>query len=181
MRSRDLYLVLHTGVLATQVACGPRRPAESPTSASSQSATSQSGPGVSTGRILPRDSGTPLIFCAAPGLSVELRLDSLIASGTPIAMGTAELAAGASNTGTHRDTDESVYFLTSGGRTFVGKDTVMIEAGLMLWVPRGVAHGFWSPPDRPVRFVWVNFPQALAQRFRQSGVAPDTHCATQSR
>jgi mannose-6-phosphate isomerase-like protein (cupin superfamily) len=85
-------------------------------------------------------------------------------------------AAGASNTGAHRDTDEAIYFLSAGGRTFVGTDTTTVEPGLMLWVPRGVRHGFFSPADRPMRFIWVNFPHALALRFRESGVTPGAPC-----
>lgn len=176
MSLRDFCLVLFTGVITTSVACAPSRPVAQPSPATLSSTPANGVPSVSTARILPRASGTPLMFCTSPGLSVELRLDSLIAHGTPIAMGTAELAAGASNTGTHRDADEAIYFLTAGGRAFVAKDTTLIEPGLMLWVPRGVVHGFLSAADQPVRFVWVNFPQALAQRFRQSGVTPGTPC-----
>lgn len=128
------------------------------------------------GHVLPPQSGTPLVFCTAPGLSVDLRLDSTVAPGTPVAMGTGELAAGASNVGRHPETDEVIYFLTAGGRAFVATDTAMVEPGLMLYIPRGVTHGFLSPPDQPMRFVWVNVPQMLAQRFRANGVAPGTVC-----
>ena len=91
-------------------------------------------------------------------------------------MGTAEVDAGKSNAGTHNDTDEITYFLNSGGRAFVVNDTVTIEPGLMLWVPRGVSHGFISAPDRAIRFIWVTFPKGLAQRFRRNGVAPGVSC-----
>ena len=48
-------------------------------------------------RVLPPGSGTRLVFCTAPGLSVDIRLDSVTAPGAPVAMGTAELASGASS------------------------------------------------------------------------------------
>jgi mannose-6-phosphate isomerase-like protein (cupin superfamily) len=129
-----------------------------------------------SGRILPPASGTALAFCASPGLNVDLRLDSLVAADSPLAMGTAEIDAGKSNAGTHNDTDEITYFLSAGGRAFVAGDTVPIESGLMLWVPRGVPHGFISAPDRAIRFVWVTYPQGLAQRFRRGGVARGRGC-----
>lgn len=127
-------------------------------------------------RVLPPESGTRLIFCNAPGLSVDVRLDSVTAPGAPAAMGTAELAAGASNVGTHRDADEMLYFLTTGGRAFVAGDTVDVQPGLMMYVPRGVPHGFWSPPRSPIRFVWANQPQSFTRLFRTRGVAPGTPC-----
>jgi mannose-6-phosphate isomerase-like protein (cupin superfamily) len=127
-------------------------------------------------RVLHPNTGTKLVFCTAPGLSIDLRLDSLVAASTPVAMGTAQVAAGHSNVGTHRDTDEVVYFLSTGGRAFVGSDTTTVVSDLMLYIPRGVRHGFLSAPDTSIRFVWVNVPTSLAKAFRRSGVAPGTAC-----
>lgn len=180
MRIPRVSYAVFTGFVAILLACRARQPVAPPSPAVSVSAAGTGARSASAGRTLPRASGTPLMFCSAPGLSVELRLDSLLAPGTPIAMGTAELAAEGANTGMHRDTDEAIYFLSAGGRAFVGTDTTAIEPGLMLWVPRGVVHGFRSPTDQSLRFVWVNFPQELAQRFRQSGVPPGTACRPRS-
>ena len=73
-------------------------------------ATRAGGEPAPSARILPPSSGTALQFCSSPGLHVDLRLDSLVAADTPVAMGTAEVDAGKSNAGTHNDTDEITYF-----------------------------------------------------------------------
>jgi hypothetical protein len=120
MRRRSSCVAMLTSSLAWSVACAPHQPPAQPSPASGSAAGTAPPHAPAAGRVLPRASGTPLLFCDAVGLSVELRLDSLVAPGTPFAMGMAELAAGGSNTGTHRDTDEAIYFLSAGGRTFVG-------------------------------------------------------------
>lgn len=128
------------------------------------------------GAIIPPSEGTPLVFCSAPGLSVTLKVDSVSVGATRLAMGTAEIAVGGSNEGTHRDVDEVNFFLDGSGRTFVGADTVDVRPGLVLYVPQGVRHGFRNTGALPLRFAWVIVPQGLAERFRTGGVAPGTAC-----
>ena len=128
------------------------------------------------GAVIPAHGGTPLVFCGAPGLAVNIKVDSASTRATRFAAGTAELAAGAVNAAAHANNDEAIYFLTAGGRAFVGADTTEIHPGLMLYVPQGVRHGFASAPDRPVRFVWMIAPQELARGFRARGVAPGSPC-----
>jgi mannose-6-phosphate isomerase-like protein (cupin superfamily) len=128
------------------------------------------------GSVIPAHAGTPLIFCRSPGLSVNIKVDSASTRATRFAAGTAELAAGAVNAAAHTNNDEAIYFLTAGGRAFVGTDTIEIHPGLMLYVPQGLHHGFVSPPDRPVRFVWMIAPQELARGFRARGVPPGSAC-----
>jgi uncharacterized RmlC-like cupin family protein len=107
---------------------------------------------------------------------VNIKVDSASTGATRFAAGTAELAAGAVNAAAHANNDEAIYFLTSGGRAFVGTDTTEIHPGLMLYVPHGVHHGFLSGPDRPVQFVWMIAPQDLARGFRARGVPPGSAC-----
>ena len=57
------------------------------------------------------------------------------------------------------------------GFGFVAGDTIGIEPGVMLYVPRGVRHGFISTGDE-VEFVWVISPQGLSERFRRTGFRP---------
>lgn len=143
---------------------GPR-PSQQPSQASAPTA---------RGALLRPGAGTTLEFCRSPGLGVTLKIDS-VASGTQrLAMGTATIAAGASNAGTHTDVDEVNYFLSGDGRAFVGADTVAVEPGLTMYVPQGVHHGFISSARQPLVFVWTIVPQGLATRFRSSGVAPGT-------
>lgn len=138
-------------------------------------------PGAATvssasGAVIPLHAGTPLLFCRAPGLSVNIKIDSTSTGATRFAAGTGEVAAGGENAGAHSTNDEAIYFLSAGGRAFVGSDSTDIQPGVMLYVPQGVGHGFASPPDGPVRFVWMIAPQALARAFRSSGVPPGTAC-----
>ena len=141
------------------------RPSLQPATASSATA---------RGVMLRPSAGTPLELCRSPGLSVNLKIDSATAGSQRLAMGTATLAAGASNAGTHTDVDEVNYFLTGDGRAFVGDDTVAVEPGLTMYVPQGVRHGFISSAQQPLVFVWSIAPQGLATRFRSGGVAPGT-------
>jgi mannose-6-phosphate isomerase-like protein (cupin superfamily) len=138
-------------------------------------------PAAAHSRIVPAHSGTSLVFCGTPGLSVTIKVDSVSTGATRFAAGTAELAAGAVNAAAHANNDEVMYFLTAGGRAFVGTDTTEIHPGLMLYVPRGVHHGFVSAPDRPVRFIWMIAPQDLARGFRARGVAPGSMCPAPGR
>jgi mannose-6-phosphate isomerase-like protein (cupin superfamily) len=107
---------------------------------------------------------------------VNIKVDSASTSATRFAAGTAELAAGAVNAAAHANNDEAIYFLSAGGRAFVGTDTTEIHPGLMLYVPQGMHHGFMSAPDRPVRFVWMIAPQELARGFRARGVPQGSAC-----
>lgn len=129
------------------------------------------------GTFVHPSQGTHLIFCSAPGLSVTLKVDSTATGATRMAMGTAEIAVGAENAGTHRDVDEVNYFLGGRGRAFIGADTVNVEPGLVMYVPQGVRHGFLNTGSDPLRFAWTIVPQGLANSFRARGVAPGTPCA----
>ena len=128
------------------------------------------------GHLIAPSSGTPLMFCRSPGLSVNIKVDSASAAVTNLAMGTAGVAAGMSNAGTHDGQDEVVYFLRGDGRAFVGSDTTAIEPGLVTYVPRQTRHGFISTGSTPIEFVWVVVPGDLAKRFRTNGVPPGSVC-----
>lgn len=128
------------------------------------------------GAVIPPAAGTPLMFCSAHGLSANIKIDSTATGAQRFALGTAAVAAGASNAGVHNDVDEAVYFVSDGGWAFVGADTVAVVRGLVLYVPQGTRHGFISSDDAPVEFIWVIAPQGLAERFRERGVPPGTLC-----
>jgi mannose-6-phosphate isomerase-like protein (cupin superfamily) len=155
--------------LVTLLGCGRRTVVSGPTPAPVM-------PLSLHGRVIPYSAGTSLIFCRSPGLSVNIKVDSLAAGVTNFAMGTATIAAGASNSGTHEGQDEVVYFLRGDGRAFVGNDTTPIQPGLVTYVPRGTRHGFISTGSSPIEFVWVVVPGDLAARFRANGVPPGSSC-----
>jgi mannose-6-phosphate isomerase-like protein (cupin superfamily) len=129
-----------------------------------------------TGRVVLPDQGDRLIFCDAPGLSVNIKIDSVSAGAKRLAMGTAEIAARSSNVGVHRDEDELIYFYGGRGSAILGDDTIAVGPGATMYVPQGVRHGFANPGDTPLQFVWVDAPGALAGRFRAAGQLPGADC-----
>jgi mannose-6-phosphate isomerase-like protein (cupin superfamily) len=159
------------GLVLLLVGCVPRSPVNP--AGTGSAATAATTP---RGSLIPLHAGTPLVFCRTPGLSVNVKVDSVATGATRFAAGTAELAPGAVNAAAHASNDEAIYFLSAGGRAFVAADTIDIHVGLMLYVPQGVHHGFVSAPDSPVRFVWMIAPQDLARGFRARGVPPGSAC-----
>jgi mannose-6-phosphate isomerase-like protein (cupin superfamily) len=129
--------------------------------------------------IIQPHEGDRIAFCNTPGLSVNIKVDSVRTGSTTLAMGTAELVD--SNFGVHRDEDEVVYFIQGEGRAVVGADTLPFQPGTTMYVPRGVRHGFVNMGEKPVRFVWFITPRGLEQRFRTGGVPQGTACPAPSR
>jgi len=176
-----LQRIAVVGLLAAAVGCtGRQRTAKGPSqSAAAEAPAAQAGPQAAAphgGRFVAPGGGTALVFCRSPGLSVNLKLDSAAVGVTAFAMGTAAVAAGGSNEGTHPDDDEAVYFLSGEGRAFVGSDTMEVRPGLVMYVPRGLKHGFVSTGSTPIEFLWTIAPGRLAAGFRARGVAPGTPC-----
>lgn len=169
---RDTMIVF---ALVLSAACAPSPSGIAPRVVSAEPA--QNPEHGQRGLFVQPSGGTALIFCSSPGLSVMLKVDSVSSAATRIAMGTAEIAVGGSNAGTHRDVDEVNYFLEGQGRAFIGVDTVDVRPGLSMYVPQGVRHGFVNTGNSPLRFVWSITPQGLASSFRSRGVAPGTPCA----
>lgn len=58
---------------------------------------------ASAGHVFQPDEGDRLSFCDAPGLTVNIKVDSVTAGATQFAMGTAHLTG--TNTGTHAEQD----------------------------------------------------------------------------
>jgi mannose-6-phosphate isomerase-like protein (cupin superfamily) len=164
------------------LACsGSRRPTvgQPPPTPAAQPAAGLTTPdrtGPHGGRFVAPSAGTALVFCTAPGLAATVKLDSAAVGLTTFAMGTAAVAVGGSNTGSHAADDEAVYFLRGEGRAFVGPDTTEVRPGLVMYVPRGVRHGFISTGTTPLEFLWTIAPGRLAAAFRARGVAPGTPC-----
>ena len=78
--------------------------------------------------------------------------------------------------GPTRDDDEAVYFLRGDGKAFVGSGTMDVRPGFMMFVPRGVQHGFISTGSTPLEFLWTIAPGQLAAGFRARGVPLGTPC-----
>lgn len=133
------------------------------------------GTSRSAGYVLEPGAGEPLIFCDTPDLRVNIKVSPATTGDAPLALGTAELTG--SNSGTHPDEDEVIYFLSGSGSAFVGETTVRIRHGVTMYVPRGVRHGFTSEGSEPVRFLWAIAPTGLEEKFRAGGLPPSVGCA----
>ncbi len=161
------------------LACAGRReatPGPVPAAPSRSATAAAQGVGPHGGRFVAPAGGTALMFCGSPGLSANIKLDSAGAGVTTFAMGTAAVAAGGANSGAHSADDEAVYFLHGEGRAFIGADTTTVRPGLVMYVPRGVQHGFISTGGTPLEFLWVIAPGQLAAGFRARGVPPGSPC-----
>jgi len=127
-----------------------------------------------TGHVFQPEEGDRFFFCRAPGLAVNIKIDSLTAGATQFAMGTAELKG--SNTGTHDQQDEVIFIYEGRGRVLIGETWFPAQPGTTMYVPRGLRHGFTSDETAPMRFVWVTSPQGLEKRFREAGVSSLAQC-----
>ena len=129
----------------------------------------------SGGYLLGTDEGEPLKFCDAPELRANIKVSPATTGGkAPYAAGTADLSG--TNTGRHADSDEVVFFYSGTGTAFVGDTKSRVQSGTVMYVPKGVRHGFTSEGAEPLRFFWVNSPPGLEERFRASGVPPSFDC-----
>jgi mannose-6-phosphate isomerase-like protein (cupin superfamily) len=131
---------------------------------------------ASGGQVLNPEEGERLMWCDVPELRATIKVSPATTGGkAPFAVGTAELTG--TNTGTHRENDEVIYFISGEGSAFVGDTTIRIRPGAMMYVPRGVRHGFTREGTEPVRFAWVTSPPGLEEQFRASGHPPGFDCS----
>ncbi|MEO6263378.1 MAG: cupin domain-containing protein [Luteimonas sp.] len=129
---------------------------------------------ASAGHVFQPDEGDRLSFCDAPGLTVNIKVDSVTAGATQFAMGTAHLTG--TNTGTHAEQDEIIFIYEGRGRVLIGDKWFPAQPGTTMYVPHGVLHGFVADEKAPMRFVWVIAPQGLEKRFREGGVPSLQQC-----
>ena len=129
----------------------------------------------SGGYLLGPDEGEPLKWCDSPELRANIKVSPASTGGkAPYAAGTADLTG--TNTGRHTDSDEVVFFYSGTGSAFVGETKSRIQPGVVMYVPKGVRHGFTSEGAEPLRFFWVNSPPGLEERFRATGHPPSFAC-----
>jgi mannose-6-phosphate isomerase-like protein (cupin superfamily) len=73
----------------------------------------------------------------------------------------------------HRAEDELLYVLEGTVRIVCGERDVVLEAGGLAYLPRGVPHAFWVQGDRPARMLTVFTPGGIERMFVESGTASD--------
>ncbi len=80
---------------------------------------------------------------------------------------------------THSHEDEWSFVLEGEIGVQLGEDTLVARAGDLVLKPRGVAHAFWNPTDRPARLLEVITPGGFERYFERlaevlrPGIEPD--------
>lgn len=132
---------------------------------------------TTTGFVLTPEEGKKLVFCSAPGLGATVKSTNVSMGGTVVAIGTAEINHG-SNIGVHQDEDEIVFIHSGRGSVVLNEQAIPAAPGTIMYVPRGVRHGFVNTGDAPFEFFWLVAPPGLANRFLASGKSSLTDCPT---
>jgi quercetin dioxygenase-like cupin family protein len=68
--------------------------------------------------------------------------------------------------------EEALVFLAGSGRATIGDETVAIGAGVSLYIPAGVVHGFWCT-DEPLHVLVVFPTPEFAETSMVTRVADD--------
>ena len=118
------------------------------------------------GLVVPPDGGERLPYCARP-LLLTVKVDSIVAPGTRVVAGTADLR-GDEGLGRHGDADEVLYVARGWGHAIVGPDTVRLGPGSFVHVPPGLAHHLVSTGPEPMHYFFVLAPRASAASFRRA-------------
>jgi quercetin dioxygenase-like cupin family protein len=70
----------------------------------------------------------------------------------------------------HRDADEVFYLVDGTLAVTCGDDRWQVGPGSLVFLPRGIAHGFVAGDDRPVRTLLVNAPAGFGDVIIELGV-----------
>lgn len=102
------------------------------------------------------------------GIEVTILVESVEESAASSYVGYAVFHPGAAvPEHNHPDSDEYLYFLSGRGTGMVGGNTVAIEPGMALFIPRGMPHAFANDGSEDVVAVQVYTPSGPEQRFKQ--------------
>lgn len=126
------------------------------------------------GAILAPGQGDQLFLCHAPNLDVTVKVGRAQNS-SAMEMGTARLAAGTENFGSH-PADEIIYFIRGSGFATVGGKRAAVQPGSAMFVPRGVRHGFENSGPDLMEFVWISSPIGFEEGIREVGVPSLRQC-----
>jgi quercetin dioxygenase-like cupin family protein len=73
----------------------------------------------------------------------------------------------------HRDQDEVFYLLEGRLTVHCGAQEWRAGPGSLVFLPRGVPHGFTATPDGPARTLLINASAGFADVITERGTAPD--------
>lgn len=71
----------------------------------------------------------------------------------------------------HRESDEVFYLLDGTLEVTCGDDSWHVGPGSVVFLPRGVPHGFVAGPDRPARTLLLNAPAGFGEVIVELGTA----------
>lgn len=74
----------------------------------------------------------------------------------------------------HRDADEVFYLVDGTLQVTCGDDSWHVEPGSVVFLPRGVRHGFVAGSDRPARALLIHAPAGFGDVIVELGTAADT-------
>lgn len=118
--------------------------------------------------------GDRISYCVFP-LTITAQIDSDNAPDARLTAATGALRRGM-EAASHR-TDDEVVFVTHGrGRAFVGGDTAAVEAGSVVFTPRGLRHGFINESDGTLEYFIVFSEPGPRELFRRFAARPGPYC-----
>lgn len=156
---------------AARIGC-PGGAAAPPAAAVVSAIPSVERPGV----VIDPGAGDRLTYCPFP-LTVTFKIDSTTAPGSRLVAVTGALRRG-SEVGTH-PVDEVVLITHGQGRGFVGADTLPVEAGSIVYTPRGMRHGFINDGGATLEYLVVYGPYESARSragFHRLASQPGRYC-----
>jgi mannose-6-phosphate isomerase-like protein (cupin superfamily) len=126
--------------------------------------------------IVPPESGERITYCAFP-LTITFKIDGESVDGTPLIAARGALRRG-SEIGRH-SVDEVVLITHGEGLGFVGRDTVAVEPGSVVFTPRGAEHGFINEGKGTLEYLVIYGPYdspQLRTGFRRLADSPGPWC-----
>lgn len=160
---------------AARRGCGsePAAPAGSAPAVRENAATSVAPSAVRPLGVDPGD-GERVTYCAFP-LTITAKVDTDAAPGARLMVATGALRRG-EEAATHRDEDEVLYVTHGRGRAFVGADTAAVEAGSLVFTPRGVRHGLINDEGGTLEYVVVFGGAGGRAGYRALAMRPGPYC-----
>lgn len=151
---------------AAQLGCPGQPPVPSPTTSPADSL-----PGLV--RVLDPGEGERIAYCDIP-LVITAKVDSETVAGTWLRAATGVLRTG-SEAGVHA-VDEVVLITHGSGKAFFGSDTVGVQAGSVVHVPRGMQHGFINEGVGTLEYFIVYAGTGSRAAFRRRAARPGPYC-----
>lgn len=137
------------------------------------SASSGSLPDSGRAFVVAPGDGERITYCDMP-LTITAKVDSENVSGTWLRAAAGSLRRG-SEDGVHR-VDEVVLITHGRGKAYAGQDTAAVDAGSVVYNPRGMRHGFINESNEPLEYFIVYADSRSRQAFRRRAAVPGPWC-----